>query len=276
VTLPADGWLQGYRIELVDDAGRPVPRTVLHHVNLIAPQRRELFSPIMLRLGAAGPETAPVRLPRPLGSPVRRGDTLLVTAMLHNPTDRAYHGVRLRARLPFVPATGAVGALAVYPFYVDVMPPAGDHDFDLPPGRSVTWWEGRPAVAGRILGVGGHLHRYGVALRFEDRTARRTLWDATPRIDSTGDVIGVPTAYLFWHRGATLDPTHVYRLSVVYDNPTGATIPRGGMGTLGGVFVPARGATLPPVARSDPQYRKDVAVTFDREPMRMDMPASHH
>src|SRR5438874_7052178 len=85
-----DGWLRGYTVELVDVAGRVVPQTVVHHVNVIIPQRRELFSQIMLRLAAAGAETAPVGLPWFLGYQIRGEDSVLVSAMLHNPTDVSY------------------------------------------------------------------------------------------------------------------------------------------------------------------------------------------
>ena len=34
--------------------GKPLPHALIHHVNLIAPEKRELFSPIMLRIGAQG------------------------------------------------------------------------------------------------------------------------------------------------------------------------------------------------------------------------------
>src|SRR4051812_42054925 len=54
VAAGLDGWLRGYSVELIDSAGQPVPQAVVHHVNVIIPQRRELFSPIMLRLAAAG------------------------------------------------------------------------------------------------------------------------------------------------------------------------------------------------------------------------------
>ncbi|MGH7655664.1 MAG: hypothetical protein ACREN6_13475 [Gemmatimonadaceae bacterium] len=53
--VPATGWLHGYRVDLVDRDGHPVPQSLLHHVNVIATQRRELFSGIMLRVAAAGP-----------------------------------------------------------------------------------------------------------------------------------------------------------------------------------------------------------------------------
>jgi hypothetical protein len=259
--MPVDGWLHGYRVELLDARGRVLPQRLLHHVNLIVPTRRELFSPIMLRLGASGAETAPVSLPRPLGYRVRRGDSLVVSAMLHNPDTVAYEGVRLRVRLPYTTAP-AWRRLAVFPFYLDVMPPAGLHAYDLPPGRSERSWEGRPAVAGRILAVGGHLHRYAVALRFEDVTAGRVLWEVAPRLDARGEVVGVPTKSFLWRLGLPLRADHVYRLSAVYDNPTGRLIPDGGMGALGGVVVPARGAAWPRVARTHPEYVRDLQVTY--------------
>src|SRR3954451_5652713 len=43
VLAGVDGWLRGYTVELVDINGRTVPQSVVHHVNVIIPQRRELF-----------------------------------------------------------------------------------------------------------------------------------------------------------------------------------------------------------------------------------------
>jgi hypothetical protein len=94
-------------------------------------------------------------------------------------------------------------------------------------------------------------------------TERRDLWVAQPTRDSAGEVLAVPTAKFLWRGGVTLRPDHVYRLTAVYENPTGQVIPDGAMGTLGGVFLPARGARWPQVARTDPSYRLDVQVTYD-------------
>ena len=99
--IPIDGWFRGFALELIDADGAPVPRQVIHHVNLMLPERRELFTPVMMRLAAAGRETRDVRLPWFLGIPVSREDRLLMTAMLHNPTAKAYRGVRVRARLAY-------------------------------------------------------------------------------------------------------------------------------------------------------------------------------
>jgi hypothetical protein len=271
VALTDEGWIRGLRIEIVDAAGKTVPQSVVHHINLIVPQKRELFSPIMLRIGAAGQETGPLVLPRLLGYRVHPGDTVLVSVMLHNPTASAYEGVRLRLHLPFVSSDAFVGAMSIVPFYLDVMPPAGIHAYELPAGHSERYWEGKPAIAGRVLAVGGHLHRYGVALRLEDRTEGKVIWEAKPITDSTGEVTSMPTSKFLWRLGIKIYPDHVYRLTAVYENPTGAPIEDGGMGALGGVFVPARNAIWPRVAVDDPEYQKDVRVTYRLDPQ----PAMH-
>jgi hypothetical protein len=258
--LPVDGWLRGIGFELVDEKGTQLPREMLHHLNLIVPDHRELFSQIMLRIGAAGTETKPYELPWFLGYRVRPGDSLLVTAMLHNPTPTEHPSVRLRVRLELSPATPWLRPLAIKPVYLDVMPPAGQHAFDLPPGRSVKSWEGRPAVAARLLAAGSHLHQYGTALRLEDVSTGKLIWEAHPKIDDQGEVVGMPIRY-FLPFGVRLSPDHIYRLTAEYNNPTGKVLEGGGMGALGGIVLPASGSEWPGVERSDSVYKHDVWVT---------------
>ncbi|HYJ79898.1 MAG TPA: hypothetical protein VEW03_09875, partial [Longimicrobiaceae bacterium] len=204
--FPVDGWLHGYRLEMLDAEGREVPRRALHHVNIMSPQRRELFSQIMLRIGAAGQETDGPRLPRMMGYRVSAGDGFIITAMLQNPTERALRGVRLRISFSYTAAGTWLKPLAVLPFYLDVMPPASLHAFTLAPGRSSRSWEGRPAVAGRIIGVSGHLHRYGVSLVLEDVTAGKVIWDGRPILDADGEVAGMPTRRFLWRLGFPVRP----------------------------------------------------------------------
>ena len=107
-----------------------------------------------------------------------------------------------------------------------------------PPGRSQRRIEVRPAISGRILALGAHLHRYGVSLKLEDATSGRMLWETETRQSSDGSVLEIPQDQFVWSRGPTLWSDRSYRVTVIYDNPTGDTIPGGGMGTLGGVIVP--------------------------------------
>jgi hypothetical protein len=184
--------------------------------------------------------------------------------------------------MPVSERGGIADPMRVYPFYLDVMPPASVHRFDLPPGHFEKSWEGKPAVDGRIMAVGGHLHEYGTELRLEDVTDGRVMWRTTPRLGADGEVVGMAQDRFIWRLGLPIRADHTYRLVAVYDNPTGSAIPDGGMGALGGIVVPARSAVWPSVDETDPQYALDMELVHrggTDETMAMDMrmePAAAH
>ncbi len=257
VRVPADGWMHGFALDVVDEAGSSLPYHLLHHVKLMTPGQRELFAPIMLRLVGAGAETRAGYIPHYLGYPLQAGDSLLATAMLHNPDGRDYRGVRVRVHLRYTPLPAAGSVTPVVPFFMHVTPPVGHSGYDLPPGRSERSWESRPAVAGRVLAFGGHIHRYGTELRLEHAATGKVLWRGKVRTDSAGHVVSIQRDVYKWSRGVRLDPGEVYRVTAVYDNPTGDTLRDAGMGTVAGIFRPTR--AWPAVSRNDPLYARDRA-----------------
>lgn len=131
-TIPVSGWLHGFDYRLSDAEGHPVPREVLHHYKVMVPDRRELFSPLMLHLVGAGGETTPVSLPRQIGYQLEEGDSLLVTAMLHNPTGRSLEGVQLQITLHYSPPGSWQPPLRVVLFFTHVTPPLQETSYDLP------------------------------------------------------------------------------------------------------------------------------------------------
>lgn len=257
-SIPVNGYLYGFDVEMVDGEGRQITQRLLHHVNLIDPSKRELFSPVALRLFAAGSETRPASMPKVLGVPVESGQRLMVSSMFYNPTDRSYPDARLRVILKYR-EEGWVFPMEVYPVYVDVTGYLGKKDFDLPPGRSEWSWEGSPAVEGRLLGAGGHLHDHAEQLVFRDLTTGEVLWQTRPVVDERGRTVGVPVGKFWWKGGIKLTPDHTYRLEVIYENPTGQTIADGGMGVLGGVFKPA--GPWPVLDPDDPRYQANLEST---------------
>lgn len=257
IAFPFDAYLYGFGYELVDADGTPLPSDLLHHLNVIDPYHRDLFLPISYRIAAVGSETGAMALPRYLfGQPVQAGQRIVVPAMLHNPTGTSYEDVTLRFYFDYVPAGRPWPLFDVYSFQMDVAFPAGDKDFDLPPGITSKSWEGRPAVEGRIVAVGGHLHPYAVSLTLDDATTGERLWTGEPVLDEQGRLVGVTVGHLYRRLGVKIYPTHRYRVTVTYDNPTGDTIPEGGMGVIGGLFIPAVRA-WPAVDPSDPLYALD-------------------
>ena len=264
--LPSDGWARGIDVDVVDAAGRVLPRGLLHHVTAMTPDKRDLFSPVMMRIGAAGAETGAITMPRLFGLRVRKGDSVFMTVMLHNQTDSAYANAMLRVRVPFTSAKALIGAVSVYPVSISIGPKEKPNVFDLPPGRSEHFWEGSPSIAGRVLALTGHLHRYGVLLRFEDRTEKKVLWEAKPNRDAAGEIMGMPTTTFLMRLGKPLEPSHLYRLTAFYDNPTAEKIPDGGMGVLAGIMT-LRGAAWPKVDPKSPEYVNDLMTTLHGEHM---------
>jgi hypothetical protein len=251
---------------VVDPQGKPLPPSRLHHFNVIDPSRRELFAPIALRLFAASKETGSPSVPQRLvGMPLVAGQRIILKAMLHNSEAQPLRGARARVVLGFAPGGRTWPLFQAYPMQLDVLFPVGAADgtksFDLPPGHFEESHEARPAVAGTLVGIGGHVHDFADYLQFSDKTTGEVLWRGIPYEDEDGTVSSMPVEKFYrWYRlGVRLEPTHVYEVRVAYDNPTGEPIPFGGMGVVGGLFVPDRGTRWPGVDTADAAYREDLA-----------------
>lgn len=259
--IPFDVSLHGFRMEVVDEAGRPLGPDRLHHFNLTDPDRRELFAPLPLHIMAASKETPAPSVPRLLiGMPLPAGDRYIAHSMLANPEETP---ARLKARLVFnfMRPGWLFPLIRAYPWVMDVMFPLGGEggrkDFDLPPGKSSRSWESSPAVPGTILGLGGHLHDLATAIELRDVTSGEIVWRQEPIRDESGKILALPTEKLYrWYRlGVHIEPSHVYRVTVFYDNPTGEMIRYGGMGAVAGLFRPDAGERWPGVDRHHPVYR---------------------
>ncbi len=243
VVVPRDVYVYGFSFDVVDAEGKTVPSAVVHHLNLIDPDHRELFLPISQRIGAVGGETGSQEIPGVakyiIGVPLKAGQRVVVSLMMHNPTGKDIHGATVRYYWKYVKGGGVFPLFALQPFQLDVAFPAGDKSFDLPPGESSKSYEGKPSVAGRVLAIGGHLHEMAIDLKFEDATTNKLIWEGKPYTDENGNVNRLAVGYLYKKLGVKLDADHKYRVTVDYINPTADTIKGGGMGVVAGVFLPS-------------------------------------
>src|SRR5207244_12741155 len=200
--IPQTGSIYGFRVEVIDSAGAKLPDELIHHYNLIDPDHRELFLPISRRLLAAGHETGTIRLPWLLfGLPLQRGEHVVASAMLENLTSTSYRRARVRLVMNFTPAGRPWPLFRASPWQMDVAFPVGDKSFTLPPGHSSRTYEGHPAVPGKIVGLGGHMHDYGRVIEFADATTGQAIYRAAPIADSAGRIESIPIAMLYgWMR----------------------------------------------------------------------------
>lgn len=282
-SVPFDVVLNGFDVEVVDESGRTMASNRLHHVIVTDAERRGLFEPLPLPIYGASKESARFQLPKYLiGVPVPAGSRYIMAGMLMNPESRARR-MRVRVILSFERPRWLLPLFLAYPWTMDVGFPLGGeggrHDYDIPPGRSCRSWAGSPRIAGSIVGMGGHAHDYAASLLLLDVTSGDTIWHQVPDRDSAGRVLRIPVVYFFrWFRlGTHITPSHVYRLTVCYDNPRGATIPYGGMGSVAGLFVPDRGVRWPALDRRDPIYLAEINYLLSNMVgMDMDETAHHH
>lgn len=258
---PVDGYLRGFSVRMRDAAGDSLPRAILHHLIGVNFDRRQLVYPAVERLFGWGAETEPVELPASMGVPMRVGEKLGMYAMFHNETGKDIDAAYLEVTLLYTPAKGH-DVLSVMPFYVDVNNHIGGvTTFDVPPGKSSHTYEFQLPIAGKLVGIGGHLHDYGSSLELDDAATGKVLARLKARRDHDGRVKGVGRFIFGFNSDAlSLQAHHPYRVVAVYDNPTTETFKDGGMGHINGAFVPADGTTWPRLDLDDPLVKRDIAT----------------
>ncbi|HET9949606.1 MAG TPA: hypothetical protein VFQ22_11835 [Longimicrobiales bacterium] len=264
VPWPVDAGLAGVRMAVYSADGTPLPRDLIHHVIGVNFARRQLVYPVPERIFGFGTETPDVKLPGFLEVPLERGDSIGVYAMWNNTSGQDLHGVYLQVLIPY--ADGEGEREKAFPIYLDTNNQVGGKtSFDLPPGRSVRSYEFTLPVGGGLLAASGHLHDYGVELRLEEAATGRVVTRLEPEVDEQGHVTAVEQKiyrklFKLIDDRLRLEAGVRYRVVGVYENPTGESIPDGGMAHIVGLFVPDDPERWPELDPSNALYQADVAA----------------
>jgi hypothetical protein len=258
---PVDGWFRGFRVELVDGDGRPVPPHVMHHMIMVNFSRRQLLYSAAERLMGTGTETGEVSVPKTIGVPMKPGMQLGMYVAWHNDTGRDLEGVHMKLIMLWTPKNQNPQPVNALPIYMDVnLTVGGQNTFDVPPGKSTKAYEFTLPVGGRLLGVGGHMHDYGTRVWLEDVQSGKVLTHVMAERDAEGKLVKV-SRKLFGVSGdgLRLKAKRRYRVVGEYDNPTGEMRPNGAMASMVGLFVPDDMRRWPAIDPRDPTYRRDLA-----------------
>jgi hypothetical protein len=269
---PVDGGLRGFNLSMQTADGKPLPRSVIHHLITVNFDRRQIVYQMVERLFGWGKETDPVMLPAGVGVPLAKGQHLGVYAMWHNDSGRDIHGAYLKMTLAFIPKSRLQNP--VLPLYVDVNNHIGGvTTFDLPSGKSSRAYDFEFPLNGRLIGIGGHLHDYGVAVRFEDAETGKVLVRLKANRRDNGEISKVGRFIWGFHEEALpIEAHHKYRVIAEYDNPTGKTIAQGGMGHINGAFSPSDMAEWPVLDLANADVKRDIETLPSYGEMRASRP----
>jgi hypothetical protein len=101
VVWPVDGGLRGFRLGIFSGDGTPLPRTLIHHLNALSFDRRELLYPVPTRLIAIGSMTPDIKVPNSYQVLLERGDNLGWYVMWNNDTGKDIENVYVELVLPY-------------------------------------------------------------------------------------------------------------------------------------------------------------------------------
>lgn len=256
---PVDGLGRAFRVEVRDSSGALLPRSLLHHLVAINFDRRQFIYPAAERLFGTGKESPEIgKLPGTLAVPLDKGQRLGFYIAWHNDTGKDLSGVSVRIVINWVSSRYARLYTPVLPIYLDVNNDVGGNNtFDIPPGRSSKAFEFEAPTSGKMIGLTGHMHDYGAALRFEDAETGKVLVRLSAKRDPAGRILGV-SRKIFFFRPLKLREGHRYRIVAEYESPLQKTVSDGAMGSIEGVFAPDSPSRWPAIDPDNPTFIKDI------------------
>jgi hypothetical protein len=242
--IPFSGWITAYHPRLVDGAGQPEPGRLLHHVAFYNTARPDFLCPDKQEhiFGAGGEMNDWPALPG-FGYRVHKGDRIRISTMFHNPTETSYPRIWLEVKLDYRTASQSEPLKNVYPAWFDVEE-CGDSAYNLGPGRTLKMGQFKLGFSGRLLAVGGHMHDYARQLDLFNLTRGEDLTALKAQLDSAGRIQSMPIVRFTDRGGYKLEKGDLLRVSAIYDNPLGKSIPEGAMGIVVGYFLPDNDAEV--------------------------------
>ncbi len=247
--VPFDGWITAHHPRLVDAVGSAIPGRMLHHVAFWNTGRSDFLCPNKQEhiFGAGGEMNDWPALPG-IGYAVTKGERIRINTMFHNPTDINFQEAYLVVEMEYQPRGEGGELKSVYPAWFDVKE-CGSSSYDLPSGTSSKTGRFRLGYSGILLGVGGHLHDYGQAVRLQDVGRNRNVADLKAGLNAEGHIRSMPIANFAASGGYRMNVGDTFDVTASYQNP-GAEQPQGAMGIAVGYFLPDDDSEMAALRRS--------------------------
>ncbi len=270
-TWPVNGWVRGFKLRVIDAAGRDLPRALIHHLGVVNFARRQLVLGAPERLLAIGQETGDAHLPATVGIPVTAGMPMGITMGWFNETSATIPDARIELTIEYLPANQNPAPISVLPLVVSVIKEVGvPSGFDIPPGASSWQADFHVPMNGRVLGAGAHMHDNGVEVSLLDASFPnpKNLLTLTANRAADGKVTGMTRALPgVTGSGFKMQTDHNYRIVGRYLNPTKSVLAKSAMVSMALLFAPDDMRKLPAVDVKNPDWVKDL--TYVGKPDRM-------
>ena len=240
-TIPVDGWLISFAAQLVDQKGHALPKSMLQQITLRHTGRSDFLCPNKEeQIYAADSEMYEWPALHGYGYAVKRGDRIRVNAAVQNSTAAGYPQSFLEIRVGY--QTHARGSAPqalqdVFPVWLDVQQ-CDDSVYELNPGLNVRSGQFQFMQAGSLLGLRGHLRNFGRRIEVADQSRDTPVARLEAQLDSEGRVLSMPIVDFQAVGGYKIASGARLRVTVLYQNPTGRTLPAGATGIAVGYFVP--------------------------------------
>ncbi len=163
--------------------------SMLHHVVLFNSSARDtVCSRWPQRFFASGNERTTFVLPRGYGYAVNASDRWRLITHLMNMSDAAKD---LTIRMTFYYVRGASTLQPVTPFWFDIAS-CGNSEYTTPAGLHTEMRDFKvpPALDGKVVAIGGHLHDYGRSITLADMTSRKTICTGKAGFDNDPAYMG--------------------------------------------------------------------------------------
>jgi hypothetical protein len=219
-------WIIGYRTEVLDSRNATPRENYLCHT-FFGDQRVTQHDDREMLAIYSDAFTPDVRLPDGYGLRLAAGESLHWMPLFNN---RQEQSVRIRMRGVITVIREKDRIQAIRPLYSTLRSVRTPHLFFVKPGRHEFENSFQMPFDGRVHFIGTHIHPHGVSIQLYDVTHSRQVWQSTRKLDSAGQMAAMDT--FGSGPGYAVKAGENFRITAVYDNPTGAPID-----AMAGLFI---------------------------------------
>ena len=227
--LPEDRYMTGYKTEIFDGDGKPLPREYLHHILLLDMDQESISCPgEPLFFAGAGMEMRETRFPKGFGVKLDTTHKLMALVAFYHKAAPTPHALA-RFTIFTAPKGQSVHPMEVYQVGVNIVcyskfdqRPANQSDegIAINPGVQVMTEPLKFLVDGCVKFAYPHSHNGALLIAMENISRRQTLLRTVPDVAADGTLLGFPQRQVYSDPlGFQVSSKEDYQMVLVHHRP---------------------------------------------------------